>query len=224
MSVLGEFVQRYCAWRRAPRGLRKLTQLGVLVGTLLVPEMTRAGIVTLDFPDAIGPSGTTSQHNAVADGFRISPSAEYTLVSSGGGSIIDHGIGWDSDGPANGLYLGTPQPDTASLYVDAAGAHFSLLSAIFTAQGFDEAFTVTSSRGGIFDVPLGLVGSDPESFAGGPKWTDITWLTFSYDDPGAPTAGLERLVLAVDEPGTLALFMLSLVIVGGLRRASARGR
>jgi hypothetical protein len=209
----------------AARGVRPrivgLIQLAALAGTLLVPMAASAGIVTLDFPTAVGAGGTTGHDNVVADGFRISPSAEYTLVASGGGgSIIDHGIGWDSDGPSNPHFLGSPKPDVAALFVDAGGANFNLLGATFIAQGFDDAFTVSSSKGGMFDVPVGLVGTFDASFASGPEWTDISWLAFSYDDPGAPTAGLDQLVLAVDEPGTLAVFAIALVILcyAGRRR------
>jgi hypothetical protein len=195
-----------------------LIRLAVVVGALLWPLAARAGIVTVNFPDDVAPGTTTSNGNATADGFRISPSGEYTLVGSGGGpETIAHGIGWDSDGPPNSAYLGPMKVSTASLFFDDNGKPFSLLSARFVAAGLDDNFEMVSSKGGMLDIPRELVGTFDASFAlGQPLWSDITWLTFGYFDAGVPTAGLERLILAVDEPQPLGAFAIGLLIFSAL--------
>ena len=208
-------------------GLFGLIRFAAVAGVLLWPLAGRAGIVTVSFPDDVAPSTTTSNGNATADGFRISPSGEYELVASGGGpGIIAHGIGWDSDGPPNPSYLGPMKISTASLFVDDNGMPFSLISARFVAAGLDANFKMVSSNGGTLDIPAGLVGAFDASFVLGlPEWTDITWLTFGYFDAGAPTAGLEQLVLAVDEPQTLGAFVIGLLIFCAmLQRRQARIR
>jgi hypothetical protein len=203
-----------------------LIQLVALAGTLLVPMIARAGIMTVDFPTDVGPGGTISHGNGNADGLRISPSAEYALIAPGGMfGATGQGLGWDSDGPANPTYLGPTKIGTASLFIDDGGTPFSLLSATFIAQGDDDNFKMMSSKGGALDIPSNLIGTFDASFASGqPEWTDITWLTLGYFDAGEPTAGIERLVLAVDEPGTLAVFALGLVVLGyaSRRRATIR--
>ena len=196
-----------------------------LAATMIWPTLASAGIITVNFPQDVVPGTTTNTGNATADGFRISPSAEYTLVNSGGsaGGVIERGLGWDSDGPANPFYLGPAHPSDASLFVDAGGMGFSLLSAEFIAQHADDNFQMTSSKGGVLDVPANLVGTFDATLSGA-QWTDITWLLFSYFDAGPPTAGLEQLVFAVDEPETMAAFALGLVLLIVLRRPRLRTR
>jgi hypothetical protein len=207
-------------------GLFGLIRLAAVVGVLLWPLTARAGIVTINFPDDVAPGTTTSNGNATADGFRISPSGEYTLVTSGGGpGIIAHGIGWDSDGPPNPAYLGPMKISTASLFVDDNGMPFSLMSARFVAAGFDANFEMVSSNGGTLDIPAGLVGAFDASFVPGlPEWTDITWLTFGYFDAGVPTAGLEQLVFAVDEPETFGALAIGLLLFSAMLLHRRRAR
>lgn len=208
-------------------GIARSARLAALLGAILWPMAASAGVITINFPADVVPSTMTSGANATADGFRISPSSEYTLVPAGGAppGIISQGIGWDSDGPANPNYLGGSKPSLASLFIDDGGTPFSLLGVTFIATLLDDNFTMTSSKGGVFDVPAHLGGTLSVSFGGDPPlWTDISWLTFSYFDAGAPTAGLEQLVVAVDEPQSLAMIAISLLLLLGLRRIPQRAR
>ena len=203
----------------------KFLRNAAVIGALLSPAIAQAGVMTIDFPQDVAPSTTVNNGNAVADGFRISPSSEYTLVTGGAGfGVIDQGIGWDSDGPLNQHYLGANAMN-ASLFVDDSGTPFSLLNVTFVAAILDDKFTMTSSKGGVFDVPKHLDGTFSASFSADPSlWTDISWLTFSYDDAGAPTAGLDQLVLSVDEPQTLALLGFGFLLLLGLQRMPVRAR
>lgn len=206
---------------RCPKYLRNTA----LVGALFSPVIAQAGVMTIDFPQDVAPSATVNNGNGVADGFRISPSSEYTLVAPGGDppGLIAQGIGWDSDGLGNQHYLGSAHPPHASLFVDNGGTPFSLLDVTFIAAGLDDNFMMTSSKGGVFDVPAHLDGTLSMSFDGS-LWTGIDWLTFSYFDAGAPTAGLDQLVVAVDEPQTLAMVGFGFLLFLGLQRMPVRAR
>jgi hypothetical protein len=197
----------------------------VVIGALLWSPAARAGLVTINFPQDVVPSTVFSGNNATAGGFRISPSSEYALIAAGGPSIIPHGIGWDSGGPANPSYLGPVKVSTASLYVDHGGTPFSLQSIEFVSSGLDSAFQVLSSKGGIYLVPH-MFGAADVSFAGSPSlWTDIDWLIFGYFDAGVPSAGIDQLVVSVDEPETLTLFALGLAALAMvLRRPTPKHR
>ncbi len=193
-----------------------------MAAALIAPAAAQAGMITIDFPQDVAPGATISNSNTTADGFRISPSGEYELVNSGGGGLIKSGLGWDSDGPGNPFYLGPANPADASLFVDAGGASFSLLSAVFVAQRFDDNFQVMSSKGGVLDIPDNLAGTFDAALSG-PQWTDVTWLLFSYFDAGVPTAGIQQLAFAIDEPGMLAAFAFGLTLLV-LRRPRLRPR
>lgn len=195
----------------------------MFAGALIWSSAASAGLVTIKFPQDIVPGTIVSHQNATAGGFRISPSSEYTLVQSGGGGIISNGIGWDSDGPSNPSYLGPLKVSTASLFVDYGGTPFGLQSVEFVSSGFDDAFQMLSSKGGVFSVPHMFGTLDVTSLAAQPFWTGIDWLIFGYFDAGAPTVGLEQLVLSVDEPESVTMFALGLVaLVVILRRRAPK--
>lgn len=217
------------------RIVRGLMRAVAIAGAVAWCSAASAGIITIDFPQDVAlPPGANSfgSNNLTAGGFRISPSSEFALVNSAGCcGIIPTGLGWDSDGLPNPDYLGPMKVSTASLFIDAAGAPFSLLGAGFISTGLDDNFVMISSKGGVFDVPRNLVGTMDVTFPTlQPLWTDIDWLIFGYFDAGLPTAGLTQLTFAIDEPGTLPLLMTGLLALiatqrrvrSGLRRRRGR--
>ena len=212
----------------SPRASGFISSISVaaLSAAFLWPAVASAGIMTINFPTDVVPGSPSGNGNAVADGFAISPSSEYTLVNPGSAppGFIAQGIGWDSDGPANPHYLGSKSA-LASLFVGDGGTPFSVISATLIAATLDDDFTMTSSKGGVLDIPAHLDGTFSASFAANPSlWTDISWVTFSYFDAGTPTAGLDQLVVSVDEPQTLAMVALSFLAFLGLRRRPVRVR
>lgn len=187
-----------------------------MAGAVICASTAKADIIAVNFPTDVTPGTAVSDQNAMADGFRISPSAEYSLVQSGGPGIISSGLGWDSDGAANTSYLGPLKVSTASLYVDHGGAAFTLTSAVFVSSGLDDNFEVMSSKGGVYDIPQ-MAGDLSVDFTGA-LWTNIDWLVFGYFDAGVPAAGLQQLVFSVEEPATLAVFGLGLLTLLVIRR------
>jgi len=200
----------------------KLACAAVAAAGIVWSAAASAGVITINFPQDVTPGTLVSHGNASADGFQISPSAEYSLVApgSGGHGIITSGLGWDSQGPVNPGYLGPMKLSTASLYVGYNGSPFSVMNLTFVSTGLDAAFEVMSSNGGVYKVPH-MTGTSDVSFSGA-GWTDIDWLIFGYFDAGVPTVGLQSMVIdPVDEPAAIALFAAGLLALFGLRRAGA---
>jgi hypothetical protein len=184
-------------------------------GLLLWASTAGASIMTLDFPTDL--QGTTGK-NAIADGFRISPTCHFDTSVAG-----SPGIAWDrsgclAPGSGNQQYLGptVPLPVGSGLYIDDASHAFSLVS--LDHIGF--SFFAESSKGGI--VQVGPSGQPSVFDFSGAAWQDIQWVLFYYNDPGAPFAGFDQMIVAVPEPQTLGIFAAGLALllsVAGLRRA-----
>ena len=201
----------------------------VAIGIVSSTPIANAGIVTINFPQDVVPSNTPyagfqELNNATADGFRISPTGEYDLITSGfpGSPLPGPGIGWNSEPlpitmlgwttTLNPNYLGPIRVSNTSLYIDHSGDPFSLLGVSLLIGAADD-FEMVSSKGGVFDVPAGFFGTIDLSFSvPAPKWTDIQWLIFGFDDAGEPEFGINQLVLSVDEPFTLPLFAAGLIV------------
>ena len=202
------------------QAILKLTRAATVVAAIAWSGTANANVISIDFPQDVTPSTLVNHGNGTADGFQLSPTAEYSLIApgSGGSGIIASGLGWDSEGPANPTYLGPTKLSTASLYIGKSGTPFSLTSLTFVSSGFDDNFEVLSSNGGVYHVPH-MVGTSDVAFSG-TSWTDIDWLIFGYFDAGAPTVGLQSMVVStVDEPAALGLFALGLLALVGFRRS-----
>jgi hypothetical protein len=199
----------------------------IAIGVMVSTPIANAGIVTINFPDDVVASNTPyvgfqDLNNATADGFRISPTGEYDLIQASFDRLPGAGIGWNSEPSPitmlgwtttlNPNYLGPIRVSSTSLYIDHSGDPFTLMSVNFLLGGGDD-FEMVSSKGGVFDVPSNIEGTlDLSISPGDPQWTDIQWLVFGFFDSGEPTVGISQLVASVDEPVTLPLFAVGLIV------------
>ena len=177
--------------------------LGLAMLALLSISDASAEVLTLNFPDDLSPppNACCNNSNAIAQGFRISPSVHYGTVIGPSAQQLP-GIGWDSAGYANPDYLGASTGlgfgGKAALYVDHQRTKFSFLEGDFSISSNFETLEAVSSNGGLFVFPG--TGSRFTQFSfSGPQWTDIKWLVFAYVsfDPGFPIDGFDQLVVQV---------------------------
>lgn len=196
-----------------------------LVAALLLflglPLGVNAGQVVLDFEEAT-PGFYAS--NYIHDGFRLSPNCHFDLLGPGGSLQGYAGSNWMGfDGSAcgstfNSSYL-RPGASTGigagpEIWMDYSGRPFSLESIFLNSP----AVTVHSSKGGVYRLPIDLIGPRVVSFSGG-DWQGIQWILFEQwgADVGAPQ-GFDQIVLRVPAPGSAALLVLGLVTAFVARR------
>lgn len=189
-----------------------------------LPLGANAGQVVLDFEEAT-PGFYPS--NYIHDGFRLSPNCHYDLLGPGGSLQGYAGSNWMGfDGSAcspgystiNADYLrpGAPTGYGAGpeIWMDYSGRPFSLESIFLNSP----AVTIHSSKGGVYRLPIDLIGPRVVSFSGG-DWQGIQWILFEQwgADAGAPQ-GFDQIVLRVPAPGTAALLALGLITAFVARR------
>ncbi|HYM04619.1 MAG TPA: hypothetical protein VET85_16830 [Stellaceae bacterium] len=184
-----------------------------IAGVILWPAIATAGLITINLPaDIVGASPGGNFHNATADGFRISPSCHFDEIVL---SLATPGIGWDRSGclgPGTGNpdYLGPPVPIVGSgLYVDDNGTPFDLLSI----ERIGQPFFAESSTGATETISAASPLPSEFDFTGS-GWSGISWVLFFYDDPGAPAAGFDQMVVDVAEPPAIAVFGVGLLLLG----------
>lgn len=188
-----------------------------------LPFGAHAGQVLLDFEE-VAPAYVVTT-NYLRDGFRLSPSCHYDLVAPGGDHQGFAGSQWMGfDGSTcgynfNSNYLRPAGPlgygAGPEIWMDYSGRPFSLESIFLNST----AVTIHSSKGGVYRLPVDLIGPRVVSFSGG-DWQGIQWILFEQwggADAGAPQ-GFDQMVLRVPEPGTAALLALGFIAVSVARR------
>jgi len=209
------------------RCLLVILALVLPVGIVSLPAY--AADVVFDFEDL---DGSVIFDNYYRSGFRFSPNTHRDAVSGPTGTWL----GWDgyADPPhppfstSNPNWLGPAalspftnggtRVNEAWMYIDAAGASFTLKS--FDAIAY--SLEVLSSSGGHVDVSApGGGGALPVTFTG-EQWAGIDWILIRAISPGVP-AGLDNLAIEVPEPSTVLLFAASAVFAAAISSAS-RGK
>lgn len=181
-------------------------------------DSSELGHVTLTFDE---PDTGFWYESYVEAGFRLLPACHYHINPS------------DYITPLNSQWFsvdysgcsGTPEgndanPGGPSIRLDRFGQPFHLLSLdLINLVG-----TITSSRGGSsilqpddpFEFPH--LSSGTQTFSGS-EWRRVTWIDFLLPVEGAPCCGFDNVYLvAVPEPGTLALLGAGLIGIGFARR------
>lgn len=173
---------------------------------LAVPNFVLADPITIDFNDATPDVFYFEPY--LEDGFRISVlGCHYDIRDDQSDPNVIDGTTWMGfDGSA--CFGGTPQ-----LRLDRFGRRFNMLSIdVVRSWGL-----MTSSAGG--ETGSGLGGDTIELT--GQEWRNLHWVDFvrpSGFDSGAPDGFDNIRVVAVSAPSTLALTILSVMVIFVFRR------
>jgi hypothetical protein len=182
------------------------------------------------------PASSTSFVNTNYKGFTFSPDCHTHLsdyhygVSGAATAPFGKWLGFDQsgcyDGSAGGYnnnYLGPQIGQQGRMYIErTAGGKFSLTSFIFGTGAYDAGgMQVSSSKGGIasFTYTADLWQTQ---IIDGSLWRDVDWLVFSRIGGSDIQVGFDDLRLefhGVDEPPTVVLILVSLLLIGVVRRA-----
>jgi hypothetical protein len=181
-----------------------------------------AGPITVTFDDV--PAGWAPS-NIVVDGMMFSPSSHYDLLATTAFQPArNHWIGFDeSPSFKNSDYL-APSGFGAGMYVTTAeGEQFDLLALTFVSNYPDYGwYQLESSNGGIAEISY-MNGEYVTYNFSGPEWTNLNWLMF-HGGGGAPQ-GFDDLTVnvhSVDEPMPLTMFLLSGLIIAGMRMSKRK--
>ena len=201
--------------------------ISIVIAPLVIiwSSYASAGIVTINFPADLASPCTFVCLNTTADGFRISPQHHYdTIVLTSTIPTSLPGIGWDASGGVNPDYLGPVMPFHSGLYIDHNGLPFGLLSLESLASIIGGSSVIAeSSKGATAVIPPTPTPPLHVDFVG-EGWSDIQWVTFFNEAPGAPITGFAQLVTFVPGPPTLGLFGLGVLILGWRSCFSKRRR
>ncbi|MES2257166.1 MAG: hypothetical protein V4724_01540 [Pseudomonadota bacterium] len=198
-----------------------LARLAVVCCFLFNSPVASAVPVTIDFDDQ--PVGS-SIVDLTSNNFTFSPSCHYDLEdrTDGGATVISKWIGFDFSGCYDGSAVGYNHDYIGPAGVGSGGRLYvapAIAGHVFDLTSFDfvtidpnsNGFHLKSSNGG--DGTYDWSGGNLTHYDfSGPQWTNLAWLVFS-SSAGAP-AGFDNLALdvrEVDEPGSLAIFLLCLL-------------
>ncbi len=207
--------------------------LQLLVGTVVLIAATpsHASLITLtglDFPT----SGLNTSNQVNANGIRMSPNCHTDILGA-------DGIGFDSAGCGstfNSNFLG---PDEfradqspflgAAVWMDYSARAFSLHSLLIP---WNMVWVLESSKGGLLSASAANQNPDgsPLTFLfEGDLWTNIDWIMFRTsldDDCGEPfCARFDQVTFMVPQPGSAALYILGLLLLGiGFTRSALVNR
>lgn len=196
-------------------GAGKLAVAGILS---LLGSVAAAAPVNIDFdamPQGLFPS------NFVTQGITFSPSCHYDILAGSSNWLGFDGSGCSDGSPnKNTNYLGPALGGFARVYIAPVNGNVLNLQSLkfMTVDPTAGGFHIYSSKGGA--AILDWTGGNESIYNfSGQDWVNLEWLVFSTS-VGAPV-GFDDLALQVhhiDEPGSQALFGLSLLGLLGLGR------
>lgn len=204
----------------------------IATASLFGPSAAYAVEVKFDFEQfPISDPAGVGITNVQQKGFSFSPDCHYHLGAPqkpGTNDILSNWLGFDDGGcypnSASGYntnYLGPDLARKGQMFIQRVGGGlFSLQSFVF--WGASE-MDVMSSTGAVQHFNFSNDLGNTMNFIG-PGWENISWLVFYATNVDVPV-GLDDLVLdvnAVPEPGTAALMLLPLLLLGYSRRKTAK--